>query len=93
MWRPVMSAVVVALVELRTYLAAAVPVRLKPVAVTVFPSAADLLANVAVPPVTLTSSATVSALVNPRSKIVAELLPSYVLLDAVIVGVSVRSSV
>ena len=71
-----MFAVVVAEVELSTYLAAAVPLRLKPLAVTVLPVPTVFEANVAVPPVTDTSSVTVSALVKVRVRIVALVAPS-----------------
>ena len=65
---------------------ASVPVKLKPDAVTVLPVPTEGLEKVAVPPVKLTTSLPTTVL-KLRELIVAEVFPSYSLLDAVIVGV------
>ena len=65
---------------------ASAPVKLKPVAVTVFPVPTEELEKVAVPPVKLTTSVPIAEL-NVRELIAAVVVPSYSLLDAVIVGV------
>ena len=67
---------------------ALVPVRLRPVAVTVFPVPKFLSAKVAVPPVRLTSSVPITP-VSVRVRIVAAVVPSYTLLSAVICGSTV----
>ena len=66
---------------------ASVPVKLKPDAVTVLPVPTAAVPNVAVPPVKVTTSVP-TAVLNVRELIVAEVLPSYSLFDAVIEGVN-----
>ena len=66
---------------------ASVPVKLKPVAVTVLPVPTDAVPNVAVPPVKLTTSLPI-ALLKVRVLIVADVVPSYSLFDAVMEGVN-----
>ena len=66
---------------------ASAPVKLKPVAVTVLPVPTEEPEKVAVPPVKVTTSVPTAAL-NVRVLIVAAVVPSYSLFDAVIDGVS-----
>ena len=66
---------------------ASAPVKLKPDAVTVLPVPTEELEKVAVPPVKVTTSVPTAAL-NVRVLIVAAVVPSYSLFDAVIDGVS-----
>ena len=66
---------------------ASAPVKLKPVAVTVLPVPTAAVVKVAVPPVKLTTSVPMAAL-NVRVLMVAAVVPSYSLFDAVMDGVS-----
>ena len=66
---------------------ASAPVKLKPDAVTVFPVPTAAVVKVAVPPVKLTTSVPMAAL-NVRVLIVAAVVPSYSLFDAVMDGVN-----
>ena len=66
---------------------ASAPVRLKPFAVTVLPVPTEELEKVAVPPVKVTTSVPTAAL-NVRLLIVAAVVPSYSLFDAVMDGVN-----
>ena len=66
---------------------ASAPVKLKPVAVTVLPVPTEELEKVAVPPVKVTTSVP-TAVLNIRVLIVAVVVPSYSLFDAVMDGVN-----
>ena len=66
---------------------ASAPVKLKPDAVTVLPVPTEELEKVAVPPVRVTTSVPTATL-NVRVLIVAALVPSYSLFDAVMDGVN-----
>ena len=66
---------------------ASAPVKLKPDAVTVLPVPTAAVPKVAVPPAKVTTSVPTAAL-NVRVLIVAAVVPSYSLLDAVIDGVN-----
>ena len=67
---------------------ASAPVKLKPVAVTVLPVPTEELEKVAVPPVKVTTSVP-NAELNVRVLMVAAVVPSYSLFDAVIEGVNI----
>ena len=66
---------------------ASAPVKLKPFAVTVLPVPTAAVVKVAVPPVKVTTSLPI-ALLKLRVLIVAAVVPSYSLFDAVIDGVN-----
>ena len=66
---------------------ASAPVKLRPDAVTVLLVPTSAVPNVAVPPVKLTTSLPI-ALLNVRVLMVAAVVPSYSLFDAVMDGVS-----
>ena len=66
---------------------ASAPVKLKPVAVTVLPVPTEELEKVAVPPVKVTTSLPI-ALLKLRVLIVAAVVPSYSLFEAVMDGVN-----
>ena len=75
--RAVMLAVVVAEVELSVYLDAAVPLRVMPLAVTVFPFPTFLLENVALPAVQVAlPTSPASTPVSVQAVIVAVVAPS-----------------
>ena len=67
---------------------ASAPVKLKPFAVTVLPVPTAAVVKVAVPPVRVTTSVPTAAL-NVRVLMVAVVVPSYSLFDAVIEGVNI----
>ena len=66
---------------------ASAPVKLKPFAVTVLPVPTAAVVKVAVPPVKVTTSLAI-ALLKLRELIVAALVPSYSLFNAVMDGVN-----